>query len=116
MLSTSSLPNEIRLRIDENLLTCYLDCRQADLEIDILDELQNEANERRGIRQKVHFSVARGEDLIEFKLDLFDYGCSLLPVIVLVGECLDLLILQEREQQTVAESWIFWFLFHFFGP
>lgn len=39
------------------LLTCNLDRREADLEIDILDELQNEANKRCGIRQKVHFPV-----------------------------------------------------------
>ena len=81
--------------MNKMLLTSNLDCCEADLEIDILDKFQNEANERCGIGQKVHFPVARGQDLIKFDLNLFNYGCSLLPLVVLVGEHLDLLVLQK---------------------
>ena len=50
MLRTSSLPDKIRLRMKKRILTCDLDGREADLEIDVLDELENEAYERRSIR------------------------------------------------------------------
>lgn len=95
MLRTSSLPDKIRLRMKKKLLTCNLDGREADLEIDVLDELENEPYKRCGIRQKDQFPVTCGQDLVQFSLDCFNYGGSLLPLIVFVGEHLDLLILQK---------------------
>lgn len=44
------MPNRIRLRMKKKLLTSDLDGREADLEIDVLDELQNEPDKRCGIR------------------------------------------------------------------
>ena len=54
------MPDKIRLRMKKKLLTCNLDGREADLEIDVLDELENEPYKRCGIRQKDQFSVTCG--------------------------------------------------------
>jgi len=62
-----------------NLLTCYLNCSQTYFEVDILDKLQDKAEEWSRIRHEVHLCCAiRLYYLIQFTFNSFDGICSFL--------------------------------------